>query len=120
MRWFTVYIKPFKLEDVLETLLPFGIECEGGVRALMVEEVRGYGRQKGHLELYRGSEYQISFLPKLRIEFAAPRSREREIVAALIEAARTGRIGDGKILVRTLRSIRRLGDGAPAPVGGEG
>ena len=103
MRWFTVYLKPFKLDDVLDALLPFGVDSPAGIQALSVEEVRGYGRQKGHLELYRGTEYQITFLPKLRLEFAAPRSREREITEAIEDAARTGRIGDGKILILPVR-----------------
>ncbi|RME73494.1 MAG: P-II family nitrogen regulator [Planctomycetota bacterium] len=111
MRWFTVYLKPFKFDDVLEALLAFGVETPGGIRALTVEPVRGYGRQKGHLELYRDDGDRMTFLPKLRLEFAAPRSREREIIDAVREAARTGRIGDGKILVRELRAHHPLADG---------
>ncbi|GIW71731.1 MAG: nitrogen regulatory protein P-II 1 [Planctomycetota bacterium] len=103
MRHFTVYLKPFKLDDLIAALAPFGVQ------ALTVEEVRGYGRQKGHLELYRGSEYQITFLPKLRVEFVAPQPLERPIVEAVCEAVRTGRIGDGKVLVREVRQLRRLG-----------
>ena len=110
MRWFTVYLKPFKLDDVLAALLAFGVETPGGIHALVVEPVRGYGRQKGHLELYREQD-RIAFLPKLRLEFAGPRSREREIVAAVVEAARTGRIGDGKVAVCELRRHMVIGTG---------
>ncbi len=85
--------KPFKLDAVLQALsrLP--------VSAVSFEEVRGYGRQKGHLELYRGTEYSITFLPKMRLECLAPLPETERVVEAIREAARTGRIGDGKILV---------------------
>lgn len=97
MRYATVYLKPFRLDDVIETLARFPVSEVG------IEEVRGYGRQKGHLELYSGSEYSITFLPKVKVEFAAPAARMDEIVRAVTEAARTGRIGDGKIFVREIR-----------------
>ncbi len=86
-------IKPFRLDAVRTALkgLP--------VRALTVEEVRGYGRQKGHLELYRGTEYSITFLPKLRLELICPPGDTNRVVEAIRTGARTGRIGDGKILV---------------------
>lgn len=93
MRYVTVYLKPFRLDDVVEALSRFRVD------EVAIEEVRGYGRQKGHLELYSGAEYQITFLPKVRVEFAAPAARVEEIVRAVSEAARTGRIGDGKIFV---------------------
>lgn len=93
-RFITVIIKPFRLEAVLNALKPFHVE------SLMVSEVRGYGRQKGHLELYRGAEYVISFIPKLKLEFAIPAQECREVMEAVRQGARTGRIGDGKILVQ--------------------
>ncbi|MHC4392678.1 MAG: P-II family nitrogen regulator [Planctomycetota bacterium] len=102
MRHFTVYLKPFRLDAVIESVLPFG------PKALAVEEVRGYGRQKGHLELYRGSEYDITFLPKIKLTFAAPAGKEREVIEALSASARTGRIGDGKVLVREVRRIEAI------------
>lgn len=92
----TVIIKPFRLEAVMNALKPFHSE------ALSVSEVRGYGRQKGHLELYRGAEYVISFIPKLRLEFAIPSAEAPEAMEAVRQAARTGRIGDGKIFVQRI------------------
>jgi len=93
--WYRVIavVKPFKLDAVLTALK--GLE----VRDLEVTEVRGYGRQKGHLELYSGAEYTITFLPKLRLEMKCPAGHVEDAVEAIEEAARTGRIGDGKIFV---------------------
>jgi nitrogen regulatory protein P-II 2 len=102
VRYATVYVKPFRLDDVVETLARFPVE------EVAIEEVRGYGRQKGHLELYSGSEYSITFLPKVKVEFAAPDGSMDEIVRAVCEAARTGRIGDGKIFVRDIRREEEL------------
>jgi len=99
MRHFTVYIKPFKLDDLIDAVAAFDPEV------LLVEDVRGYGRQKGHLELYSGSEYQITFLPKVRVEFVARAAWEKDIIASITDAVRTGRIGDGKILVREVRRL---------------
>ncbi len=99
MRLLTVIVKPFKLDEVLDALAPFSLEL------LAVEEVRGYGRQKGHLELYSGTEYSITFLPKVRIDLLAEDARVPEIVRAVLEAARTGRIGDGKVFVREARRV---------------
>jgi nitrogen regulatory protein P-II 2 len=93
-----VYVKPFKLEDVVAALAPFSLQ------ALVVSECRGYGRQKGHLELYEGSEYQITFLPKVRLEFVASAFDVEQVVEAICRAARTGRIGDGKIFVSDVRA----------------
>jgi len=92
-RFVTVIIKPFRLEAVLRALEPFAID------EIAISEVRGYGRQKGHLELYRGAEYVISFIPKLKLEFAVSASEAEEVFQAIAQAARTGRIGDGKIFV---------------------
>jgi len=101
VKYVTVFVKPFKVDEVVEALRSYPIE------ELTIEEVRGYGRQKGHTELYSGSEYSITFLPKVRIEFGAPEGKLAELVRAVAEAARTGRIGDGKVFVR---EIRRAGD----------
>ncbi len=92
-----MYVKPFKLDDVMEAL------AELPVSEVTIEEVRGYGRQKGHLELYTGTEYQITFLPKVKVELATPAARLEEVVRAIEDAARTGRIGDGKVFVREVR-----------------
>jgi nitrogen regulatory protein PII len=94
----TVIVKPFRLEAVLTALKPFHLV------SLTASEVRGYGRQKGHLELYRGSEYVISFIPKIKLELVAPKSEIEEIVNAVQAAARTGRIGDGKVFLHVLDS----------------
>ncbi|RMG10403.1 MAG: P-II family nitrogen regulator [Planctomycetota bacterium] len=97
LKRFWVVVKPFKLPAVLEALEGFRV---GG---LLVSECRGYGRQKGHLELYEGSEYQITFLPKARIEFLASAFEADAIVEAVRSAAATGRIGDGKIFLSDVR-----------------
>jgi len=86
-------VKVVKLEAVLRALSGFPVE------AVTTEEVRGYGRQKGHLELYQGTEYTVTFLPKARVEFHAPPDTAEEAAAAAVEAARTGRIGDGKVFL---------------------
>ena len=86
-------VKPFKLDAVLLALKGLPVD------SISYEEVRGYGRQKGHLELYQGSEYSITFLPKMRLEFTCPSAETDRVVTTLRDAARTGRIGDGKIFV---------------------
>jgi nitrogen regulatory protein P-II 1 len=93
MKKLTVYIKPFKLEAVLEKL------PAQGVVEVLVAEVRGYGRQKGHLELYRQHEYELTFLPKARLEIYVEDAALEQVRDAVVAAARTGRIGDGKIIV---------------------
>jgi nitrogen regulatory protein P-II 2 len=98
-------IKPFKLEEVRDALT--GI----GVHGMTVAEVKGYGRQKGHTEIYRGSEYAVSFLPKLKIEVAVPADRVDSVVEAISGAARTGQIGDGKIFVFGLDHAVRIRTG---------
>jgi nitrogen regulatory protein PII len=95
----TVIVKPFRLDAVLAALRPFHLE------SMVASEVRGYGRQKGHLELYRGSEYVISFIPKIKIEIVAPRSEVEELAQAVRLSARTGRIGDGKLFVQELEGL---------------
>ena len=98
-------IKPFKLEEVRDALT--GI----GVHGLTVTEVKGYGRQKGHTEIYRGAEYAVSFLPKLKIEVAVPASEADKVVTAIAGAAKTGQIGDGKIFVISIEHAVRIRTG---------
>jgi nitrogen regulatory protein P-II 2 len=98
-------IKPFKLEEVRDALTAIG------VHGLTVTEVKGYGRQKGHTEIYRGAEYAVSFLPKLKIEVAVNADVADKVVEAIVAAARTGQIGDGKIFVYDLDSAVRIRTG---------
>ena len=98
-------IKPFKLEEVRDALTAIG------VHGLTVTEVKGYGRQKGHTEIYRGAEYAVSFLPKLKIEVAVAAEVVDQVVEAIVAAARTGQIGDGKIFVYGLDSAVRIRTG---------
>ena len=98
-------IKPFKLEEVRDALTAIG------VHGLTVTEVKGYGRQKGHTEIYRGAEYAVSFLPKLKIEVAVNADVADKVVEAIVAAARTGQIGDGKIFVYGLNSAVRIRTG---------
>jgi nitrogen regulatory protein P-II 2 len=93
MKLVTAVIKPFKLEDVRDALTALG------VAGLTVAEVKGFGRQKGHTEIYRGAEYTVNFLPKVKIEVVVPEDRAARVVEAIQNAARTGQIGDGKIFV---------------------
>jgi len=98
-------IKPFKLEEVRDALTAIG------VHGLTVTEVKGYGRQKGHTEIYRGAEYAVSFLPKLKIEVAVDTEMTDKVVDAIVAAARTGQIGDGKIFVFDLVGVLRVRTG---------
>jgi nitrogen regulatory protein P-II 2 len=98
-------IKPFKLEEVRDALTTLG------VHGLTVTEVKGYGRQKGHTEIYRGAEYAVSFLPKLKIEVAVPGELVSPVIEAITAAARTGQIGDGKIFVTSLERAVRIRTG---------
>lgn len=102
MKLVTAIIKPFKLDDVRESL------TEQGVQGLTVSEVKGFGRQKGHTELYRGAEYVIDFLPKLKIEVAVPEERTDQVIEAITRAANTGKIGDGKIFVTNIEQAIRI------------
>ena len=98
-------IKPFKLEEVRDALTALG------VHGLTVTEVKGYGRQKGHTEIYRGAEYAVSFLPKLKIEVAVPSDLVARVIEAITAAARTGQIGDGKIFVVPIEGAVRIRTG---------
>jgi nitrogen regulatory protein PII len=101
----TAIIKPFKLDDVREAL------AELGIQGLTVTEVKGFGRQKGHTELYRGAEYVVDFLPKVKVEVAIADDRVDDVLDAIVRAARTGKIGDGKIFVRSLGHAVRVRTG---------
>ncbi len=105
MKLVTAIIKPFKLDDVRETL------TEQGIQGLTVTEVKGFGRQKGHTELYRGAEYVIDFLPKLKIEIAVPADRVDDVIEAITRAANTGKIGDGKIFITDIDQAVRIRTG---------
>jgi nitrogen regulatory protein P-II 1 len=102
-------IKPFKLDEVKDALQ------EIGVQGMTVTEARGYGRQKGHTELYRGAEYVIDFLPKVKIEVVIPEDQLDRVIEAIIGAARSGRIGDGKIFVTDVEDVIRIRTGERGP-----
>jgi nitrogen regulatory protein P-II 1 len=102
MKKIEAIIKPFKLDDVRDQLFDIGI------RGLTVTEVKGFGRQKGHTELYRGAEYVVDFLPKVKVEVVVAAERVEEVVQAIVAAARTGRIGDGKIFVTPVETAVRI------------
>ena len=105
MKMVTAIIKPFKLDDVRQSL------AEIGIQGITVTEVKGFGRQKGHTELYRGAEYVVDFLPKVRIEIAVEDGRVDAVIDAIAASARTGKIGDGKIFVTGLGSVVRIRTG---------
>ena len=105
MKMVMAVIKPFKLDDVREALTALGVE------GLTVTEVKGFGRQKGQTEIYRGAEYSVSFLPKVKIEVVIPDSLEDQVVEAIQDSANTGRIGDGKIFVYDVSSSVRIRTG---------
>ncbi|MGC8594554.1 MAG: P-II family nitrogen regulator [Candidatus Kryptoniota bacterium] len=102
MKKIEAIIRPFKIDDVREALV------EIGIKGMTITEVKGYGRQKGHTEMYRGSEYQIDFLPKMKIEIIAPDSQVNKIVETIIKAAKTGQVGDGKIFVYPVEEVIRV------------
>ena len=102
MKKIEAIIQPFKLDDVKEALKGIGID------GMTITEVRGHGRQKGHKEVYRGQEYQVDLLPKVKIEMVVPASRSEEVVQTLSSAARTGKIGDGKIFVYDVGEAIRI------------
>ncbi len=105
MKLVTAIIKPFKLDDVREAISEIGID------GLTVTEVKGFGRQKGHTELYRGAEYQVDFLPKVKLEVAVQDDHVERLVEAIVGAAKTGKIGDGKVFVYDLEHAVRIRTG---------
>jgi nitrogen regulatory protein P-II 2 len=105
MKLVTAVIKPFKLDEVRDALTRIGIH------GMTVTEVKGYGRQKGHMEIYRGAEYAVNFLPKVRLEVAVSSEQLDHVIEALAGAAKTGQIGDGKIFVTPLESVMRIRTG---------
>jgi nitrogen regulatory protein P-II 2 len=109
MKLVTAIIKPFKLDDVREAL------SEIGVQGITVTEVKGFGRQKGHTELYRGAEYVVDFLPKVKIEAAIKADTLDHVIEAISKAANTGKIGDGKIFVANLAQVVRIRTGETGP-----
>ena len=109
MKLVTAIIKPFKLEEVKDALAEVGIE------GMTVTEVKGFGRQKGHTEIYRGSEYTVDFLPKVKLELALPDELVDRAIDTITKAARTGKIGDGKIFVQSLTDVIRIRTGERGP-----
>ena len=109
MKLVTAVIKPFKLDDVREAL------SEIGIQGVTVTEVKGFGRQKGHTELYRGAEYVVDFLPKVKIEVAVDTAMVDQVIEAISKTANTGKIGDGKIFVAPLEQVIRIRTGESGP-----
>jgi nitrogen regulatory protein P-II 2 len=105
MKLITAIIKPFKLDDVREAV------AEIGVQGITTTEVKGFGRQRGHTELYRGAEYQVDFLPKTKVEMAVDDSLVEQAIEAIMNAAQTGKIGDGKVFVSNLEQVIRIRTG---------
>jgi len=105
MKQITAVVKPFKLDDVKAALEVLGVQ------GLTVSEVQGFGRQRGHTEVYRGAEYQVDFVPKVKIEVVVADDDTDKLVAAIVEAARTGKIGDGKVWVTPVESLIRVRTG---------
>src|ERR1700761_2945709 len=102
MKKIEAIVKPFKMEDVKEALAEVGIE------GMTVSEVKGFGRQKGHTEIYRGSEYTVDFLPKVKFEIVVSEDRVQKAVDAIVQAAKTGKIGDGKVFVLPIDDVVRI------------
>ena len=102
MKKIEAIIRPFKLDEVKEALI------EGGVRGLTMSEVRGYGRQKGHTETYRGSEYRIEFVPKIKIEVVVEDEIAEKVIDAILKTAKTGQVGDGKIFISNIDEVIRI------------
>jgi len=105
MKKIEAYIKPFKLDEVKEALM------EAGAGGMSVAEVKGFGRQKGHTELYRGAEYVVDFLPKVKVEVVVPDKLQESAIDAIVKCARTGKIGDGKIFVTSVEQVIRIRTG---------
>jgi nitrogen regulatory protein PII len=110
MKLITAIIKPFKLDEVREAL------AEIGVTGLTVTEVKGFGRQKGHTELYRGAEYVVDFLPKVKVEAVVKEDQVERAIESIVKAARTGKIGDGKIFVTSIEQVVRIRTGETGEV----
>ncbi len=109
MKMVEAIVKPFKLDEVKEAL------TKSGIQGMTVEEVKGFGRQKGHTELYRGAEYSVDFLPKVKIQIILPDDKAAEIVQVITDAAKTGKIGDGKIFVTNVEEVIRIRTGEKGP-----
>lgn len=109
MKMVEAIIKPFKLDEVKEAL------TKAGVQGMTVSEVKGFGRQKGHTELYRGAEYSVDFLPKVKIQVLVPDEKAQQVVETITTAARTGKIGDGKIFVTSVEDVVRIRTGEKGP-----
>ena len=109
MKLITAVIKPFKLDDVKAALQAFG------VHGMTVSEASGYGRQRGHTEVYRGAEYQVDFVPKVKIEVLADEDQVQQVVDVILKTARTGKIGDGKIFVLPAEQVYRIRTGEAGP-----
>ena len=105
MKLIEAIIKPFKLDDVKEAL------NEIGIKGMTVTEVKGYGRQKGHKEIYRGAEYQVDFMPKVKIEIVIEKDQTDQVVETIVKSARTGKIGDGKIFILPVEEVIRIRTG---------
>jgi nitrogen regulatory protein P-II 1 len=105
MKMVEAIVKPFKLDEVKEAL------TKAGVQGMTVEEVKGFGRQKGHTELYRGAEYSVDFLPKVKIQILVPDDKASKVVEVITDSARTGKIGDGKIFVTPVEEVIRIRTG---------
>lgn len=105
MKQIEAIIKPFKLDEVKEAL------TKAGIQGMTVSEVKGFGRQKGHTELYRGAEYSVDFLPKVKIQILVPDEKAAQVVETIVNAARTGKIGDGKIFVAPVEEVIRIRTG---------
>jgi len=109
MKLITAIIKPEQAENIKKKL------NEIGIHGLTMSEVKGYGRQKGHTEFYRGSKYEVTFLPKTKLEIAVPNSKLKKVITTIINTARTGKIGDGKIFVTNLQQVIRVRTGEKGP-----
>ncbi|MGZ8445924.1 MAG: P-II family nitrogen regulator [Candidatus Binatia bacterium] len=109
MKMVEAIVKPFKLDEVKEAL------TKAGIQGMTVEEVKGFGRQKGHTELYRGAEYSVDFLPKVKIQIILPDEKAAEVVQVITDAAKTGKIGDGKIFVTNVEEVIRIRTGEKGP-----
>jgi nitrogen regulatory protein P-II 1 len=109
MKMVEAIIKPFKLDEVKEALMHLGVQ------GMTITEVKGFGRQKGHTELYRGAEYSVDFLPKVKVQVLVPDDKAAEVVAAIQQNARTGKIGDGKIFVTAAEEVIRIRTGEKGP-----